>query len=176
MIMIDWQMWWQQHLLCTWSNKSSRYRMAAPRAKCKNYLLPVLEKGQSFDLIEYLYAHLPWHHAWNRDFIDLQQDWYTIFQIMFSSWIISLHNSTHSSQIKTDGPAISFRTSCWLLPQKEQYSSFPESSPLPPSSDISSSWLCDSLEPPISDGLGLQLHCFETVFFASPNSSSLFDV
>ena len=90
MIMIDWQMWWQQHLLCTWSNKNSRYRMAAPRAKCKNYLLPVLEKGQSFDLIEYLYAHLPWHHAWNRDFIDLQQDWYTIFQIMFSSWMILL--------------------------------------------------------------------------------------
>ena len=28
MIMIDWQMWWQQHLLCTWSNKSSRYRSA----------------------------------------------------------------------------------------------------------------------------------------------------
>jgi len=27
----------------------------------------------------------------------------------------------HSSQIKTDGPAISFLTSCWLLPQKEQY-------------------------------------------------------
>ncbi len=30
----------------------------------------------------------------------------------------------HSSQMNTDGPAISFLTSCWLLPQKEQYSSF----------------------------------------------------
>jgi hypothetical protein len=26
--------------------------------------------------------------------------------------------------MNTDGPAISFLTSCWLLPQKEQYSSF----------------------------------------------------
>jgi hypothetical protein len=26
----------------------------------------------------------------------------------------------HSSQMKTDGPAISFLTSCWLFPQKEQ--------------------------------------------------------
>jgi hypothetical protein len=30
----------------------------------------------------------------------------------------------HSSQMKTDGPAISFFTSCWLLPQKEQYRTF----------------------------------------------------
>jgi hypothetical protein len=28
----------------------------------------------------------------------------------------------HSSQMNTDGPAMSFLTSCWLLPQKEQYS------------------------------------------------------
>jgi hypothetical protein len=26
--------------------------------------------------------------------------------------------------MKTDGPAMSLRTSCWLLPQNEQYSSF----------------------------------------------------
>src|SRR3990170_4215752 len=38
--------------------------------------------------------------------------------------MMSLQSSMHSSQIKTDGPAISLRTSCWLLPQKEQYSSF----------------------------------------------------
>ncbi len=30
----------------------------------------------------------------------------------------------HSSQMNTDGPAISFLTSCWLLPQKEQYRTF----------------------------------------------------
>ncbi len=30
----------------------------------------------------------------------------------------------HSSQMKTDGPAINFLTSCWLLPQKEQYKIF----------------------------------------------------
>jgi hypothetical protein len=30
----------------------------------------------------------------------------------------------HSSQMNTDGPAISFFTSCWLLPQNEQYNSF----------------------------------------------------
>ena len=35
-----------------------------------------------------------------------------------------MHSSTHSSQMNTVGPAISFRTSCWLLPQKEQYSVF----------------------------------------------------
>ncbi|SPA24451.1 hypothetical protein CBM2637_A130050 [Cupriavidus taiwanensis] len=41
-----------------------------------------------------------------------------------SSRMISLHRSMHSSQMNTDGPAISFLTSCWLLPQKEQYRSF----------------------------------------------------
>jgi hypothetical protein len=39
---------------------------------------------------------------------------------LFSSWMMSLHNSTHSSQMKTEGPAMSLRTSCWLFPQKEQ--------------------------------------------------------
>ena len=38
-----------------------------------------------------------------------------------SSRMMSLHSSTHSSQMNTLGPAISLRTSCWLLPQKEQY-------------------------------------------------------
>ena len=37
-----------------------------------------------------------------------------------SSRMISLHRSMHSSQMNTDGPAISFFTSCWLLPQNEQ--------------------------------------------------------
>ena len=37
-----------------------------------------------------------------------------------SSRMMSLHSSMHSSQMKTEGPAISFFTSCWLLPQKEQ--------------------------------------------------------
>jgi hypothetical protein len=36
--------------------------------------------------------------------------------------MISMHSSTHSSQMNTVGPAISLRTSCWLLPQNEQYS------------------------------------------------------
>src|SRR5215207_193901 len=35
--------------------------------------------------------------------------------------MMSMHSSTHSSQMNTVGPAISLRTSCWLLPQKEQY-------------------------------------------------------
>ncbi len=34
--------------------------------------------------------------------------------------MMSLQSSTHSSQMNTDGPAISLRTSCWLLPQNEQ--------------------------------------------------------
>jgi hypothetical protein len=38
--------------------------------------------------------------------------------------MMSLQSSMHSSQMNTDGPAMSLRTSCWLLPQKEQYSSF----------------------------------------------------
>ena len=38
-----------------------------------------------------------------------------------SSRMMSLQSSTHSSQMNTLGPAISFRTSCWLFPQKEQY-------------------------------------------------------
>src|ERR1035438_3102689 len=41
--------------------------------------------------------------------------------------MMSLHSSTHSSQTNTEGPAMSLRTSCWLLPQNEQYSSLPSS-------------------------------------------------
>src|SRR6185437_2719283 len=41
--------------------------------------------------------------------------------ILCSSRMISMHSSTHSSQMNTVGPAMSLRTSCWLLPQKEQY-------------------------------------------------------
>ena len=37
-----------------------------------------------------------------------------------SSRMMSLHSSMHSSQMNTDGPAMSLRTSCWLLPQNEQ--------------------------------------------------------
>jgi hypothetical protein len=39
---------------------------------------------------------------------------------LFSSPMMSLHSSMHSSQMKTVGPAMSLRTSCWLLPQNEQ--------------------------------------------------------
>jgi hypothetical protein len=41
-------------------------------------------------------------------------------ELLFSSRMMSMHSSTHSSQMNTVGPAISLRTSCWLLPQKEQ--------------------------------------------------------
>ena len=41
-------------------------------------------------------------------------------EVLFSSRMMSMQSSTHSSQMKTVGPAISLRTSCWLLPQKEQ--------------------------------------------------------
>ena len=34
--------------------------------------------------------------------------------------MMSLHSSTHSSQMNTVGPAISLRTSCCDLPQNEQ--------------------------------------------------------
>src|SRR3954462_2327764 len=44
--------------------------------------------------------------------------------------MMSMHSSTHSSQMNTVGPAMSLRTSCWLLPQNEQYSVLLES-PLP---------------------------------------------
>src|SRR3954447_14743567 len=49
---------------------------------------------------------------------------------LFSSRMMSMQSSTHSSQMNTVGPAISLRTSCWLLPQNEQYSVFLESPPL----------------------------------------------
>src|SRR5207245_10277511 len=49
---------------------------------------------------------------------------------LFSSRMMSMHNSTHSSQMNTVGPAISLRTSCWLFPQKEQYKVFLLSPPL----------------------------------------------
>src|SRR6516162_3149264 len=41
--------------------------------------------------------------------------------VLCSSRMMSMHSSTHSSQMNTVGPAMSLRTSCWLLPQKEQY-------------------------------------------------------
>src|SRR5215471_6425099 len=50
--------------------------------------------------------------------------------VLCSSRMMSMQSSTHSSQIKTVGPAMSFLTSCWLLPQNEQYSVFFESPPL----------------------------------------------
>src|SRR3569623_362143 len=43
---------------------------------------------------------------------------------LFSSRMMSMQSSTHSSQMKTVGPAMSLRTSCWLLPQNEQYRVF----------------------------------------------------
>src|SRR5436190_21406330 len=44
-----------------------------------------------------------------------------LLTVISSSSIISRHSSTHSSQIYTaPGPAISLRTSSWLLPQNEQ--------------------------------------------------------
>src|SRR5260370_12982174 len=49
---------------------------------------------------------------------------------LFSSPMISMHSSMHSSQINTVGPAMSLRTSCWLLPQNVQWSGFLVSPPL----------------------------------------------
>src|SRR5262245_18441601 len=46
---------------------------------------------------------------------------------LFSSRMMTMQSSTHSSQMKTVGPAISMRTSCGLMPQNEQYSVFLES-------------------------------------------------
>src|SRR5262249_55988540 len=43
---------------------------------------------------------------------------------LFHWAMMSMHNSTHSSQMNTVGPAMSLRTSCWLLPQNEQRSGF----------------------------------------------------
>src|SRR5690606_41903307 len=62
-----------------------------------------------------------------------------------SSRMMSLHRSIHSSQMNTEGPAISLRTSCWLVPQKEQYSSLPLSSPFPVISDIKNPCLRNAL-------------------------------
>src|SRR5215468_8981317 len=42
--------------------------------------------------------------------------------VLCSSRMMSMQSSTHSSQMNTVGPAMSLRTSCWLFPQKEQYS------------------------------------------------------
>src|SRR6266478_4807380 len=50
--------------------------------------------------------------------------------VLCSARMISMQSSTHSSQMNTVGPAMSLRTSCWLLPQKEQYSVFLDSPPL----------------------------------------------
>src|SRR5713226_6034591 len=50
--------------------------------------------------------------------------------VLCSSRMISMQSSTHSSQMKTVGPAMSLRTSCWLLPQNVQWSGFLVSPPL----------------------------------------------
>ena len=44
--------------------------------------------------------------------------------------MMSIQSSTHSSQMKTVGPAINLRTSCCDLPQNEQYSVFLLSPPV----------------------------------------------
>src|SRR5579863_8357782 len=44
--------------------------------------------------------------------------------------MMSMQSSTHSSQMNTVGPAMSLRTSCWDLPQNEQYRVFFESGDL----------------------------------------------
>src|SRR2546421_204303 len=49
---------------------------------------------------------------------------------LFSSRMMSMHSSTHSSQMNTVGPAMSLRTSCWLLPQNEQASVFLNKPPI----------------------------------------------
>jgi hypothetical protein len=49
---------------------------------------------------------------------------------LFSSSMMSMHSSTHSSQMNTAWPAMSLRTSCWLLPQNVQWSGFLVSPPL----------------------------------------------
>src|SRR3974377_1484449 len=49
---------------------------------------------------------------------------------VFSSPTMSMQSSTHSSQMNTVGPAMSLRTSCWLLPQNVQWSLFLVSPPL----------------------------------------------
>jgi hypothetical protein len=53
-----------------------------------------------------------------------------------SSRMMSLHSSMHSSQMNTDGPAISFLTSCWLFPQKEQYKTFSAEVPFLSAMDV----------------------------------------
>src|SRR5579872_1161746 len=50
--------------------------------------------------------------------------------VLCSSRIMSMQSSTHSSQMNTVGPAMSLRTSCWDLPQNEQYRVFFESGDL----------------------------------------------
>src|SRR6185437_16856082 len=47
--------------------------------------------------------------------------------VLCSSRMMSMQSSTHSSQMNTVGPAMSLRTSCWDLPQNEQYRVFFES-------------------------------------------------
>src|SRR5579862_3305924 len=47
------------------------------------------------------------------------------FSNRLSSAMMSLQTSTHSSQMKTVGPAMSFRTSFWSLLQNEQRSTSP---------------------------------------------------
>src|SRR6266849_10637653 len=44
-----------------------------------------------------------------------------LFSSSHSSAMMSLHSSMHSSQMYTVGPAMSLRTSFWLLPQNEHF-------------------------------------------------------
>src|SRR6185503_4381900 len=57
-------------------------------------------------------------------------------EVLFSSRMMSMQSSTHSSQMNTVGPAINLRTSCCDFPQNEQYSVFLLVSPVDDSLDI----------------------------------------
>ncbi|CFP62754.1 Uncharacterised protein [Bordetella pertussis] len=57
-----------------------------------------------------------------------------------SSRMMSLQRSMHSSQMNTEGPAISLRTSCWLLLQNEQCSTFASADPFFSGISVSYLW------------------------------------
>src|SRR5688572_29746952 len=61
--------------------------------------------------------------------------------VVASSRMMSLHSSMHSSQMNTEGPAMSFLTSCWLLPQNEQYKTFSLEAPFLSAMDVVGCWM-----------------------------------
>jgi hypothetical protein len=70
-----------------------------------------------------MFVEVKFHSEWHRAALRLPYARWV--QVIPSSSRIAAHFRTHSLQIKTEEPAMSFSTSCFCFPQKEHWSGKP---------------------------------------------------